>query len=201
MFRNVSFFADKEYGVSRVNLDILLRKKHHVILENRDKLNSLLGLFEKRYKPDTGTIYQKGRLFVQSDRLILGDKVYKQIAGKWLALHEEFFYFANKRRSKSYFVDLLRAKHIRHFPIYKLKGEDRLKFALLSLTFQESGLMLISKLLVTELSEAHKDYLEKIISDTHCTLCLFTSNDKPADQFARCLQNPSLLKTDLTLQQ
>ena len=197
-FRNVSLFGNTEYGISRVNIEIWLRKKYHVILENDDKLNTLLGLFENRYKPDGGVIYKKEGLYVQSDRLILGDKVYEQIVEKWLALSDEFFYFGDKRRSKSYFMDLLKAKYIRYFPIYKLRGEDRLKFVLLSLIFQESGIILISKLLVRELTDQYREYVERLINETHCTLCLFSSLEHPADQFSQILENRSLQKIDLT---
>ena len=198
-FRNVSLFGDTEYGISRVNIDIWLRKKYHFVLGNDDQLNTLLGLFENRYQPDGGSIYKKEKLFVQSDRLILGDKIYEQLVEKWLALSDEFFYFGGKRRSKSYFIDLLNAKHIRYFPIYKLKGEDRLKFALLSLTFQESGLILISKLLVRGLDDHYREYLVRLINETHCTLCLFSSMENPPAEFSETLHHPSIQKNNFSL--
>ena len=197
MFRNVSLFESQSFGISRVNLDILQGKKYHFIADNDEKLNTLLGLLENRFNPDSGVLYRKDRLFVQSDRLILGDKIYEQHAAKWLALNDEFFFFGSKRRSKTYFIDALQAKHIRYLPIFKLKGEDRLKFVLLSLTFQETGLLLISKLLITPMADIYMDYLERLVHDTHCTLCLFSTALNPPSQHTELLEHPNLQKIDL----
>lgn len=197
-FRNVSLFEKEEFGISRLNLEIQLRKKYHIILETEDKLNTLLGLFEGRYRKDGGMIYRKERLFVQSDRLLLGDKVYSRQVDNWLALDDEFFYFGNKRCSKSHFIDLLQAKHIKHFPVYKLKGEDKIKFALLALTFQETGLICISKLVIKPLANTWRDYVNRLIKDTHCTLCIFSSLENISSDFLRALDHVSLEKNDLT---
>jgi len=109
------------------------------------------------------------------------------------------FYFDGKRRSKRTFLDDLKAKHIRHFPIYRLKGEDRIKFTLLALTFQESGLLLISTLLNSALSPTLARYLERVINGTHCTLCLFSALDLPPDENYDFLNNPNLQQIDLSL--
>ncbi len=196
-FQNVSLFADREFGISRLNIDIQQRKKYHIIFETQDRLNVVLGLIEGRYRKNSGIIFRKGKVFVQSDRLLLGDKVYSQQAGKWLALADQFFYFGGKRRTKQHFMDLLRAKHIRLLPIYKLRGDDKIKFTLLSLMFQENGIMAISRLPATPLSNSLQEHLYRIIKETHCTLCLFTSLDNPPSFPSDFLQNSSLIKMEI----
>ncbi|MCP4749327.1 MAG: hypothetical protein GY866_00395 [Proteobacteria bacterium] len=178
-FREVSLFKNEEFGVKQLSLDIQKRQKYHFVFETQDRLNAVLGLVEGRYKADSGIVVRADELFMQSDRLLMGDKVYSQNTGKWLALYDEFFYFDGKRRSKRTFIDLLQARSIRHFPIHRLRGDDKLKFVLLSLTFQESGVILINRLLTTPLSKPLQEQLDRIVNGTRCALCLFSCLEKP----------------------
>ncbi len=179
-FQNVSLFKNEEYGSLRLNFDIRQNKKYHFTVETEEKLNTILGLVEGRFQNDSGIINRKEKLFVQSDRLLLGDKVYSKQVDKWLALRSEFFVFNGRRKSKQAILESLKAKHIKSLPVYKLIGEDKIKFALLSLAFQGSGLLVISKLLNIELSDITRPFLARLIRETSCTPCLFSSLEKPA---------------------
>ena len=77
-------------------------------------------------------------------------------------------------------MEELKARSIKHFPIYRLKGEDKIKFTLLSLTFQESGLIIISRLPQLDLSPTLSDHLIRLIEDSHCAVCLLT--DEPTSE-------------------
>jgi hypothetical protein len=198
-FRDVSLFKGEEFGIVDVNFDIQQRKKTHFRLATQEKLKTLQGLIEGRFQPTSGIARRAERIFIQSDRLLLGDKVYTKNAGNWLKLKDEFFYFDGKRRTKRTFLDELKAQQIRHFPIYRLKDEDRIKFALLALTFQETGLLLISSLLTTVLSPTLSRHLERIVNGTHCTLCLLSTDDHPPEKSCNFLENPNLEQIDLRL--
>ncbi|MBT4265279.1 MAG: hypothetical protein HN580_02355 [Deltaproteobacteria bacterium] len=196
-FRDVSLFKDKDFGIIDVSFDIQKRKKIHFTLATQEKLKTLQGLIEGRFQPGSGIARRSDRIFIQSDRLLLGDKIYTKNAGNWLKLQDEFFYFDGKRRSKRTFLNELNARHIRHFPIYRLKGEDRIKFTLLALTFQETGLLLISNLLSSPLSSTLAQHLERLVNGTHCTLCLFSALDPPPNKNYSFLKNPNLEQIDL----
>jgi len=196
-FRDVSLYKEKEFGISGVSFDIEKRKKFHFTLATQEKLNTLQGIIEGRFKPDGGIVHRSDPIFIQSDRLLLGDRIYTKNVAQWLNLQDAFFYFDGKRRSKQVFLNELKARHIRHFPIYRLKGEDRIKFALLALTFQETGLLLISTLLNTELPPTLAQHLERVVNGTYCTLCLFSALDHPPDKHHRFLEDPSLNVIDL----
>jgi len=197
-FRDVSLFENEEFGISKLNLSIHLRKKYHIFVENHDKLNTLLGLIEGRLNAQKGFIQKSGRLFTQSDRLLLGDKVYAKNAGDWLALKDNWFYFNNKRKSKYSVLDSIRAKHIQHLPIYKLNETEKIKFTLMSLMFQESGMILISRLQTLQLSEQLTEMLNRIIQGTHCTLCLFSIKSQQDRTYNSPEMYPSLTEVDLT---
>ncbi len=198
-FRDVSLFKGEDFGIVDVNFEIQKRKKTHFRLATQEKLKTLQGLIEGRFQPASGIARRDERIFIQSDRLLLGDKVLTKNAGNWLKQQDEFFYFDGKRRTKRTFLDDLKARNIRHFPIYRLKGEDRIKFALLALTFQESGLLLISTLLTTPLSPTLSRHLERIVNGTHCTLCLFSTKEHPPENTCNFLENPNLEQIDLQL--
>lgn len=183
-FLNVSLYKDQEFGICDIGFEIQKYRKYHFILPSQEKLETLLGLLEGRFQPQAGIVHRYTRIFTQSDRLLLGDKVYDSLAGSFLKLREEQFYFEDRKRSKQTFLHELKARHIRHFPVYKLKGEDRLKFALLALTFQENGLILISKLLQSNLSTELENHLQRIIRGTSCAVCLLTSEDQHPNRIA-----------------
>ncbi|MDH5561436.1 MAG: hypothetical protein OEY59_11360 [Deltaproteobacteria bacterium] len=176
-YRNVSLFADEPFGLKDISFDLLERKKYHLEVETEEQLNSFLGLLEGRYKEQSGIIRVEKKGVTQSDRQLLGGKVYSKEAGSWLGLKQEFFFFDGKNRSKTSFINDISAKHIRFFPIYKLKGVDKIKFALLALTFQESGLILISRLYRDEYLALFESQIKRIFQKTRCTLCLITSKE------------------------
>ncbi len=179
-FQNVSLFKNEEFGSLRLNFDIRQNKKYHFIVETEEKLNTILGLVEGRFENDSGIISRKDKLFVQSDRLLLGDKAYSKQVDRWLALRSEFFIFNRRRKSKQAIIDLLKAKHIKSLPIYKLTGEDKTKFVLLSMAFQGSGLLILNKLLNIKMSEITRPFLGRLIRETPCTPCVFSSLENPA---------------------
>jgi len=193
-FSEVSFFKDEEFGISDVSFSIQKGKKYVFIFESEEKLNALLGIIEGRYQNDSGTIHRSNRLFWQSDRLLLGDKIYSKTAEKWLALNHEFFHFDGGKRSKRMFMESISARHIRHFPIYKLKGEDRIKFALLALAFQETGILLISRLPTLDLPMKLKPFFTRLVRGTHCTVCLFASLEKNVTHRVPLLDSPTIRK-------
>lgn len=192
-FRYVSLFPKEEFGIREVSFTLRKGNQYHLILENEDKLNTLLGILEKRYRPHSGVIRREENDFVQSDRLLLGDKVYSQTVEKRLGLGGDFFHFEGRKRSKHYFVDLLKAKSITWSPIHRLRGEEKIKFTLLSLFFQRSGLILIRKLHHMEFADYLEEAYERLINNTHCTLC-FLSTREEFDRFEPTLPDVEVLE-------
>ncbi|PCI22624.1 MAG: hypothetical protein COB67_13310 [SAR324 cluster bacterium] len=181
-FYHVSLYAQEPFGLNEVSFTLEKGKKYHLILEDEDTKNTLLGILENRYRIQSGVIRKHGDIFVQSDRLLLGDKVYTQQVDRWLGLKGEFFHFDGRKRSKYGFVEQLKARSITYFPIYKLKGEDKIKFTLLSLLFQKSGLILISKLHRQKFSNLLQDPFERLIQQTHNTLCVISTREEENQQ-------------------
>ncbi len=175
-FQKVSLFREKPFGISRVSFDIERNRKYLIHIDNPEKLNTLAGLIEGRFQKESGYIEHQEKLFIQSDRLLLGEKIYDKTPRRWLALGSEFFKFGARQRSKFGMIQKLKAKHLLDFPIYKLRGEDRIRFTLLSLCFQESGIILISELLNRDLDDTQREFLVRIIRDTSTTCCVLTSS-------------------------
>jgi len=178
-FRDVALFKSEPFGISGITFDIGIRKKVHLVMPTQDQLNTLLGILEERYHEASGIIYRQRNLFKQSDRLLLGDKVYEQTVEQWLHLADESFHFGGRKRTNHAFLDALNARHLKHMPIYRLRGDDRVKFTLLALSFQESGLILISALLIRPLETLLQQALIRLIRETECTLCLLSSLEVP----------------------
>lgn len=197
-FLNVSLYGDQEFGIRDVNFELQKHRKYHLLLPDTDQLKTLLGLLEGRYHPQAGIVHRYGNAFLQSDRLLLGDKVYSQIAGNFLQLKDEQFYFEDRKRSKQTFLHDLNARHIRHYPIYKLRGEDRTKFALLAMTFQESGIILISELLIRKLPGQLTQHLKRIIRGTRCAVCLLTVTGERVEWLEALLEETQATKIDLS---
>jgi len=194
---NVSLYGDQEFGLRDISFELQKYGKYHINLPSRDKLNTLLGLLEGRFQPQAGVVHRYGRLFSQSDRLLLGDKVYSRNTGSFLRLADDQFMFDDRKHSKSLFLHDLKARHIRHFPVYKLRGEDRLKFALLALTFQESGIMFISDLLNRELPADLELHLQRMVRGTRCALCLLTTREQQTNQVAQLATDIDLQRIDI----
>ncbi|MBU2510256.1 hypothetical protein KJ966_02925 [bacterium] len=196
-FKKVSLFEKEQFGICNISFEIERHRKYHLIANSEEQLNSLAGLIEGRYQKHSGHIERAPRLFIQSDRLLMGEKTYSQNAGKWLALQSEFFKFGNRTRSKYYFIQTLKAGHLVEYPIYKLKDDDRIKFALLALAFQESGIILISKLLTQTLNDELRGFLHQIIRDTNTTVCLLTCS-KDWNLKGEQQQLPDLIRFDFS---
>jgi hypothetical protein len=171
-FQKVSLFKDKPFGITGVSFEIERNRRYYLHTDLPERLNTIAGLVEGRYSKETGYIERKEKLFLQSDRLLLGEKIYEKKVGQWLALGSEFFNFGNRQRSKFGMIQSLNAAYLMDRPIYKLKGEDRIKFTLLALAFQESGIILISSLLTQDLDTSYKEFLLRIIRESHTTPCL-----------------------------
>ena len=177
-FRNVSLFKNEPYGISRISLEIERGRKYRISVENEEQLNTLTGLLEGRFRKQSGLIERADKLFIQSDRLLLGDKVYSQTVKEFLFLRNDFFQFGGRRRSKFGFVQTIKAKHMVDYPIYKLRDSDKIKFALLAMAFQERGIILISQLHRLNLTPPLQQFLQRIIDETYTTCCLITSPEQ-----------------------
>jgi hypothetical protein len=173
--RKVSLYKDQPFGINQLSLDIERGRKYHITVDNEEQLHTLAGLIEGRFKKQSGFIEKADRLFIQSDRLLLGDKVYSQTVKEFLFLSNDFFHFGGRRRSKFGFIQTLKAKHLVDYPIYKLREADKIKFTLLALAFQERGITLISKLPAMQVENTQHQFLQRIIDETHTTCCLLTS--------------------------
>jgi hypothetical protein len=176
-FIDVSLYPDKPFGLDKINFVVKRGKKQLVHVSNSEKLNTLLGILENRYQPQSGLIRKFGKCFVQSDRLIMGDRVYPQIVGKWLGLSADSFYFEGRRRSKFGFIGQLKAKSILHLPLYKLTEEQKIKATLLAFIFQGSGLILISRLLEIELPPLLDGIFQRILVGTNLTTVVVTTEN------------------------
>ena len=195
-FRNVSLYEKEDFGISRINFELKKGKKYSFYTNTQEQANTVLGLLENRYRYDSGIVIRHEKLFIQSDRLLLGDKAYSKQVNQWLALKSEFFMSGGKPRSKQGFIETLNARHILHFPIFKLKGEDKIKFTLLSLAFQERGMLIISKLPVLPLTDIQRTFLKRLISESHTTVCLFASGEKKGDDLLST--HPDRERIDIT---
>jgi len=182
-FRNVSLFPKEEFGFKEATFKLEKRGRYFIQLKHSDQMNTLLGILEGRYREYSGTIHQADRLTIQSDRLLLGEKVYSQTVEYWLALKDDHFFFDGRRRSKYNYIQNFHCRGMRHLPIYKLRDEQKIKFALLALTFQESGLIILSQLLSMKLNELFKEHLKKLIQHSRCTLCVVQSLDNEQQSF------------------
>jgi len=172
-FHRVCFMESDDFGVSDVSFKLFNKKKYLFSIGNKDTIQCVMGLMEKRYQAERGIIKREDNLFIQSDRLLLEDRVISKMTDTWLGINSDFFYLAGVRKSKRFYVDLLKAKNILHYPVYKLKKDDKIKFVLLSLLFQKSGLILINKLLNMELDKNMKHVLHKILFESHNLICIF----------------------------
>ncbi len=155
---------------------------------HRDELTSLLGLLEGRYAPHLGRIRKSDSLsFLQSDEQLFGGKVIDQPVEQYWALGTPKFHLEGRRREKLFFIDSLRAYHLRHLTAYRLRGEERRKFALLSLLFQEKGMILVHRLLLEEFSEPEWKLFQTLHAHSTALICYFTVGDEGAptlDQLA-----------------
>ena len=179
-FKKVSLFKNETYGIADVSFILERGRKYHLWVSEEEKLNTLAGLIEGRFQKESGFIGRAKRLFIQSDRLLLGEKNHLRSARQYLALGDDLFEFGGRKRSKYGFIQLLKAKHILDYPIYRLKGEDKIKFTLLALSFQESGLTLISRLLQMDLKEDLQAFLVRIIKESHTSCCLLSNRESAA---------------------
>lgn len=180
-FRNVSCFPEEEFGLSRISFKIERHKNYYFKLKSDDQLKCLLSLIEKRFKAESGYIDRCNCLFFQSDRQLMGDKIYDREVGSWFDLNDSFFYFDGRRRSKEAFIDKLKFKSHKYSLIYKLRGKDKLKFAILSMVFQGRGIIFISQLLKEELPEEVFELLCRLIKGSDCAVCLLTSEESKTE--------------------
>jgi len=170
---NVSFYPDEPFGLNRVNFDLLWGKRYVLKMNDPEQLSAVLGILEGRYKADGGVVYKTREYLCQSDRLHLEDRVYRKKLGPYLAVEAQpFMNFGGRRRSKQILMEEMKAWHLRHFQIYRLRGEEKTKFSLLALGFQESGLLIISQLQKREFTEPMEAFLHDMIETSPCTILL-----------------------------
>ena len=182
-FQNVSLFKQEAYGLSEISFKLERNRRYSIRTRSEEQSKTLTGLIEDRFRKDHGYIERAKNLFIQSDRGLLGDRVFAQTAGEWLSVQNEFFQFGGRKRSKFGFIQSLNARHLIDFPIYKLDQTRRTTFALLSLAFQERGIILIDRLLDLELNTEQQELLKRIVRDTHTTCCLVSSH--PVQEIGR----------------
>jgi hypothetical protein len=194
-FRNICLFKDQPYGINKLNFEIERGRKYLLQTRNEEQLHSLAGLIEGRFKKQSGLIEHADKLFIQSDRLLMGDKVYSQTVNQWLLLKNDSFLFGKRRRSKFGMIQTIKAKHLVDYPIYKLREADKIKFTLLALAFQEKGMILISRLLTLHLEESLLKFLQRIIDETHTTCCLLACPTESS--LIHQLDIPEVIKLDL----
>lgn len=175
-FHRVCLMENQRFGIIDVSFKLFNKQKYILNVENDDMVNCIMGLIEKRYRPERGVIKREDNLFIQSDRLLLEDRVISKLTHDWLGVKSDFFYLAGKRKSKRFYIDQLQAKDILHHPVYKLKKDDKIKFALLSMLFQKSGLILINKLLMVRLNETMRSILDKILFESHNLICIVNNS-------------------------
>ncbi len=165
----VCVFSKESFGLSKLNFTLERGKKYKFICHDKEKYQTLLGMLEGRYKPERGILNRTG--IIQSDRLLLGQKIYTRTVSRYLALKRSpAFFFHGQKKHKILYMQNLRASYLQTFPIYRLKGIDRLKFVLLALCFQETGYIILSSLLYQELDSLFIDFLEEIFLHTQTTV-------------------------------
>lgn len=177
-FNKVSLYENETYGLSDISFTLERGKNYHLIVSNSEKRNTLAGLIEGRFRKESGYIDRKPGLFLQSDRLLLGEKQYLKEVRQYLALSNDLFEFDGRKRSKFGFIEKIKARHIIDYPIYRLKGEDKIKFALLALAFQETGITLISQLLTLNLTKELQLFTDRLIYGSLTSCCLLTSSEQ-----------------------
>lgn len=195
---NVNLFAEEPFGLKRVSLEIQPGRNYLLEFATADQLNALLGILEGRFRPDTGQVYKAREYLCQSDRLLLGDKVYRRHAGGYLALEAQpFTRFEGRRQGKRSLMESIKAWHLRHFPIYKLHKEDKLRFVLCALAFQESGLMLISRLFQRELGPEMSSLIQRILQGSGASVVLAVDDENPSAEAHRWAQQAQATSIDL----
>ncbi|MDT8445599.1 MAG: hypothetical protein RRB13_01725 [bacterium] len=176
---NIDLFAGEEFGLQRVSLEIESGRRYHLLFDHRDQLNCLFGILEGRYRPDRGVVTKAREYLCQSDRLLLGEKVYRRHAGGYLALESEpFTRLGGRRTAKRHLMEQIKAWHLRHFPIYKLHGEDKLRFVLCALAFQESGLILISELHKRPLDPPMQELFRQMLTQSEAAVVVASCADE-----------------------
>ncbi|MDX2469507.1 MAG: hypothetical protein QNL04_02900 [SAR324 cluster bacterium] len=180
---NVNLFEREEFGLKDVNFSLGHKDRVHCNLEDKDQLNSLFGILEGRYRPESGRVfYDRLKPHTQSDRLLMGGKVYDVTAEKYWVLSQEVLFFGGEKRYKRSFLEQLKCRSLRHFPVYKLKGDDRLKFTLLALLFQPKGLILISDLLTAKLDEDMLEILRLLHCQSGCIIVYASCGDEAKER-------------------
>lgn len=175
---NVSFYPEEPFGLKRINLELHWGKRYLLQMDDPEQLSAVLGILEGRYKADGGVVYKTREYVCQSDRLLLEDRVYRKKMGPYLAVDgQPFMNFGGRRRSKQILMEGMKAWSLRHFQIYRLRGEEKTKFALLALGFQETGLLIVSKLQTRDFSEPMEAFFRDVIDSSPCTILVALAGD------------------------
>lgn len=173
--KNGSFFSHQPFGLNRISFEIYRGRKYHISTDSKEKAMIICRLLEGRLSPQSGFLEREKNIFVQSDRLLLEDQVIEKTLGEKLLLKEPFFYFKDKNRTKQIYLEKFQMrKSILNIPVYKLEHSKKIQFALLSLLFQESGLIILQSILEHPLNTIEAEILYEILQFTRCTLCVIT---------------------------
>ena len=176
-FRNVSLFSGKEFGISRFNLEISNGARILLNCQPKVRAETLVRILEGKAHLKNGFIDKPFSFVIQSDRLLMQNHD-KNTPRRKFFLKEGFTNYLDRKRSKHSLIDQLNAKHILDLPLYKLNGQDRVKYALLSLLFQESGLMILFDLLQEQILSAYLDSLVQLFKISKTAICLVFDNKK-----------------------
>jgi len=195
---NVGLFPGEEWGLRGVDLELHWGRRYLIQLKQKDQLNGLLGIMEGRFKADQGVVTKTREYLCRSDRQLLGDKVYRRSAGAILAVESQpIFRFGEERRVKQTMMLQIKAWHLRHFPIYKLHGLDRVRFALLHLAFQETGLILLSQIFFKALDEPMLALFLEFLQKSPCALAIAQADEEPIPELEAWLEGIKYETIDL----
>ena len=187
---NVCLFPNEEFGLEGVSFKIFTGKRYHLLSSDEDRQNGVLGLLEQRYSAHSGITRFKDHLTIQSDRLLMGDRLIDRRVEQYLGLTSDLFYLNGKRCSKLFYINQLKAKSILHLPVYKLRGKDKILFVLLAALFQKSGLVLFSRFEKLNSDPDYSEFIKTLFQREEITIVLAEIGlDKRAPENIQALTN------------
>lgn len=146
-FRNIDFYPNEEFGLRDISFTVNEGERLELVVSHEDQRTGIAGLLTGRFHPQAGRIYREEENHsVGYDADLLGGKVITEGVSRYWRLCKPEFEFQGRTKQKFVYIDLLRAKGLVSFTVNRLRGEERLKFALLALLFQTHGLLLLQDL-------------------------------------------------------
>ena len=160
-FRNIDFYANEEFGLKDISFTVKDGERVELVVSHEDQRTGIAGLLTGRFHPQAGRIYrEENNNSIGFDVDLLGGKVITEGVSRFWRLCKPEFEFQGRTKQKFVYIDLLRAKGLISFTVNRLRGEERLKFALLALLFQTQGLILLAELPKKDLTPAMLEVLQ-----------------------------------------